>query len=149
VHHTLPFNIIHPIIQKSSQSLLGFKQSRKISVLNPVVADDILYMANHSHIKVIGLDNVNHALNCPSILYAVLASALMTVNNDPDMSGLSSAVLLRAASRRAISVTNGPGSYMPIFIDSLFHLKRDYIYQIQCESNTNKSEHDNFLKIPA
>ena len=149
VHHALPFDIIYPVIQKSSQSLLSFKQSKKISVLNPLVADDALYSVNHAYIKIIGLDNLNHALNCPSILYAVLAAALMTVNNDADMSGLGSAVLLRAASRRAISVTNGPGSYMPIFIDSLFHLKRDYIYQIQCENNTHKPEHDSFLKVSA
>ena len=117
--------------------------------MNLSVCDDTLYASNGNHIKIIGLDNINHVLNCVSILYAVLAAALMSVNNDKDICSLGSAVLLRAASRRAISVTNGPGSYMPVFIDSLFHLKRDYIYQIQLDNSQIKTQEADFFKISA
>lgn len=143
----LPFDLIHKTIQKSSHSMLGFKLSKKPLLLNLSTSNDIIYNHNNDNIKIVGLDNINHVLSCIPILYSVLAAALMCVEHNTHICGLGSAVLLRAASRRAISVTNGPGSYMPVFIDSLFHLKRDYIYPIQLEINSYVQNPDNdFLK---
>lgn len=147
-----PFDSISKIVQKSNQSLLGFKVSKKPSLLNLSPTEDIVYHQNTNHIKIIGLDNINHVLNCMPILYSVLAAALMCVHRDAYICGLASAVLLRAASRRAISVTNGPGSYLPVFIDSLFHLKRDYIYPIHLEGNvytSNQADNFDFMKQSA
>lgn len=138
IGYNIPSDNVHKIIQKSGQSLLGFKSSKKTEILTLNLCDDIVHKKDDTQLKIVGLDNVNHVLNIPSILYATLAAALMVVNQDKDMCALASAVLLRAASRRAISVTSGPGSYMPVFLDSLFHLKRDYIYQVQIESHTIK-----------
>ncbi len=145
-----PFDTISKVVEKSNQSILGFKVLKKPSLLNLSPTEDIVYHHNTNHIKIMGLDNINHALNCMPILYSVLAAALMCVQRDAYVCGLGSAVLLRAASRRAISVTNGPGSYMPVFIDSLFHLKRDYIYPIQLENNVYvDNQVDDFMKQSA
>lgn len=148
--YELPFDAFHKIVQKPNSSLLmGFRNSKKPSLLNLGIGDDECLGTNDQNFKIIGLDNYNHALNCKSLLYATLAAGLLSINQNSDISGIGSAVLLRAASRRAISVTNGPGSYMPIFVDSLYHLKRDYIYQVQCEKKASNQNFDNFLKTPA
>jgi hydroxyethylthiazole kinase-like sugar kinase family protein len=57
----------------------------------------------------------------------------MAITENVTIAAMSASIIIRAASRRALSVTNGPGSFMPVFLDSLFHLKREYLYQIQLQ----------------
>ena len=91
-------------------------------------------MIDYQPYSVTGHNNIIHTMICDPLLYGVFSAAVLSLEEDVYVSALCAVIYLRAASRRALSVTNGPGSFFSIFIDSLFHLKREYIYQIQFEN---------------
>ena len=72
-------------------------------------------------------------------MVGAFVAAAMEICEDCHFAAFSAALFLHASSRRALSVTNGPGSFYPVFIDSLYHLKRDYIYQVRFEALDPKS----------
>jgi hydroxyethylthiazole kinase-like sugar kinase family protein len=71
-----------------------------------------------------------------NLLFVFVSGAMVSVSNDIFLAAVCTSVLLRAAEKRALSVTNGPGSFYPVFLDALYHLKRDYIYQIQVDEHS-------------
>ncbi len=96
-----------------------------------IISDNRVY-------KISGAENVIHLIACEPELYASVCAVCAANGFSYEDAALTAAITIRAASKRALSVTNGPGSFIPVFIDALFQIKRDYIYQIKCEEFSNE-----------
>ena len=99
---------------------------------------------------VYGANNPIHNIICDPLMVGSFVAAALEICEDSHFSAFSAALFLRASSRRALSVTNGPGSFYPVFIDSLYHLKRDYIYQVRFDSldkNTSIAQQEKHLEV--
>ncbi len=148
----VPEKQLQETIKKASSSLLSFRKQYNPVTLKLELYHDVILSSNQDAVTITGLDNINHALNCSSLLYAVIGAAMLTIHQDNmPVCALGASMLVRSASRRAMSVTNGPGSFVPVFIDSLFHLKRDYVYQVQIQEGNFSTVHtqSGYFKTPA
>lgn len=116
---------------------LFIKSSYKPIVLRVTPEGDILSDGETSLIVYGGNDPVHNVI-CDPLMVGSFVAAAMEICEDSHFSAFSSALFLRASSKRALSVTNGPGSFYPVFIDSLYHLKRDYIYQVRFDAFDQK-----------
>jgi len=119
-------------------SRLFMKSDYKPIILRISPEGDILSDGDTSLI-VHGANNPIHNIICDPLMVGAFVAAAMEICEDCHFSAFSAALFLRASSRRALSVTNGPGSFYPVFIDSLYHLKRDYIYQVRFGALDKKS----------
>lgn len=135
----IPLDQIDKILSRASHSMFGLKRKKKPLMLGLSPTVDRTYIAEQ-HYDILGLEDGFHSMNCHSIMYAILASALLASNQPIDLCAIGSSVALRAASKRAASVTNGPGSFFPVFMDAVYHMKRDYIYQIQFISDEKNAK---------
>ena len=127
------------------KTLFRKKTPASVEIKIEYTADRVI--SSNTAYCVTGAENAIHLLGCDGALYASVAAACIGCGVPDEDAALTAAVTIRAGSKRALSVTNGPGSFTPVFIDSLFQIKRDYIYQIKCEEIRDQENEQNHFRL--
>lgn len=108
---------------------------------NPIICktgylgDEII---DKSPLQIAGQENAIHHIICTSFIYGYYSTAFLG-ELEPKLATFSAMMVIRAASRRALSVTAGPASFFTVFLDSLHHFKRDYLYPIRIQQESQTS----------